>query len=173
MKQSAIFLSLFAFVICVTSTALAGERTVYREDFDRLGDYVASFNKGARIAEWPASLKMLEFNPDGLQEARKGFFNIETPPQSGTYAVFFRFMLNNPTNRTIRLRLFFGDRAKPDVRDLVVDERRSWFVADANAAYKLDAPRLDGFPGPRKWIKAPCLSMTDTPPFMSFEMAFS
>ena len=105
MKRSTILLPLFAFASCVTSAALAGERTVYREDFDRYGDYVASFNKGARIAEWPASLKMLEFNPDGLQEARKGFFNIGTPPVSDTYAVFFRFQINSLTNRAFRLRL--------------------------------------------------------------------
>ncbi len=144
----AVILSLLEFAIGVTFTAFAGERTVYREEFDRYGDYVASFNQGAKIAEWPASLKMLNFNPQGLSEARKGFFKIGTPPVSDTYAVFFRFQMNSPTNRVFRLRLYFGDASKPETRDLVVADGGS-FIGGSGLSRPADA----GMPGPRQWNK--------------------
>ena len=157
MRQLAIRLSFLLLTARFSPVALGGEHSVYREDFDRYGDYVASFNQGARIVEWPASLKMLDFQPQGLSEARKGFFRIGTPPVSGTYAVFFRFQMNSPTNRVFRLRLYFGDAAKPETRDLAIDERLSRFDAAADAACKLFAPRWNGFPGPGKWIKGALL----------------
>ena len=145
---------LSALAAAISLCAAAGERTVYREDFDRYGDYVASFNNGARIAEWPASLKMLEFNPDGRQAARKGFFRINTPPQSGTYAIFFRFQLNNSTNRAFRLWFWFGERSKFDVSELIIDERGSTLNTDVPAAPE---EGFSGFPGPRKWINGALL----------------
>ena len=157
MRQLAIRLSFLLLAARFSPVALGGEHSVYREDFDRYGDYVASFNEGARIAEWPASLKMLDFNPQGLSEARKDFFRIGTPPVSDTYAIFFRFQMNSPTNRAFRLRLYFGDAAKPETRDLAIDERLSRFNAAADAACKLFAPRWNGFPGPGKWIKGAIL----------------
>ncbi len=152
MKQSAILLPLFAFAFCVISPALGGEHSVYREEFDRYGDYVASFNQGAKIVEWPSSLKMLDFHPQGLSEARKGFFKIGTPPVSDTYAVFFRFQMNSPENRTFRLRLYFGDASKPETRDLVVADGGSFIGGPS-----LSKPAEAGMPGPWKWNKGALL----------------
>ena len=156
MRQLAIRLSFLLLAARFSPVALGGEHSVYREDFDRYGDYVASFNEGARIAEWPASLKMLDFQPQGLSEARNDFFWIGTPPVSDTYAVFFRFQLNNPTNRACSIFLRFGSGCLVENTLLTIDEHGSRFE-EIPSQPVVPSDVLAGFPGPGKWIKGAIL----------------
>ena len=130
-------------VVLAASSAIAGgaPKTVYRETFDHLGDYVACFNDGARISEAPASLKALTFDPGTngvVRAARRGHFRIATPPASSDYAIHFAFQSRGPFS----LVLLFGDEAKPRRATCTIAETGSFFGKG-----RPSAPPADGAPG--------------------------
>ena len=122
MKKSFLFLAVGLFVSAAVS---ATEKTVYLEEFDRLGDYVASFNEGASISEWPASLKHLFFNPGKMSDARTGYFPVTTPPREQDYTIFFRFMMTRDADRAFALKFYFGKADNPEVHTVTIAETGS------------------------------------------------
>ncbi len=126
-------MKMFAVPAALALLALCGcdpecERTVYREEFDRLGDHVACFNPCASVSEWPASLKYLSLNPKGDgADARKGFFRIDPAVAADRATLRFAFRFASDANRAFTLKLYFGDPEKPEIRTVTVDERGSFF----------------------------------------------
>ena len=118
------------FAAAVASACFASaERTVYLETFDNIGDWVASFNDGTRIVEAEAGgLKALSFAPKAPGQARRGFFHIQESPTSKDWTFAFQFRFGGGAiSHDFNLELFFGDRAKPEVRTIR--------IADAGACF--------------------------------------
>lgn len=140
---------LFIVAAAASALALAKETTVYLEEFDNLGDYVACFNKGAAISEAPASLKSLSFNPEIASDARRGFFRIATPPKSKNYVVHFAFQMPvGEKPREFGLKLYFGDAEKPVMKGVVVAEKGSYFSGEPSPK-----EGMPGFLGAWQWNK--------------------
>ncbi len=119
------------------------ERTVYLEEFDNLGDWVACFNEGTAVSEREAGgLKVLRFAPMEPGAARRGFFHIAEPPKSAAWTLGFEFNFGvGNFAHAFALDLFFGDRAKPEVVTVQ--------IADAGARFgkgPIPAPK-DGAEG--------------------------
>ena len=76
--------------------AASAERTVYLEEFDNLGDYVACFNEGTAVAEKEAGgPKALRFAPMEPGAARRGFFHVAEPPKARDWSGAFEDFRNS------------------------------------------------------------------------------
>ena len=111
--------------------AASAERTVYLEEFDNLGDYVACFNEGTAVTEKESGgQKALRFAPMEPGQARRGFFHVAEPPKASAWTLSFQFNFGGGDfAHAFALQLFFGDPAKPDVATIQISDAGARFGA--------------------------------------------
>jgi len=112
----------------LTGTVLAGERIVHLDEMDGLATRTERFNEGAGVRDARKGSMMLVFTTDEPHDFHKRYFPIERSPVSPSWSLTFRFRMDRPEAlRAFGLRLYFGDRARPETRLLNVREAGSYF----------------------------------------------
>ena len=107
--------------VCLAGCDPSEEYTAYREDFDRYGDWTASFAPSVGMGELPPSLKFLDIRAVEAERAvRDGFFTVPGGISESTYAVYFDYVFREKEDepRIFTLRFFFEGGV---TRDVVVD----------------------------------------------------
>ena len=127
------------------------ENVVYREEFDRFGNYTEAFNAGAGVREIRSGVLALAFAPKAAGEFRSGCFPIATSPKEKSWTFSFRYRFDSDDlPHEFTLKLLFGDRSNPEVRELTVAEAGSFFGCARPAAPK---DGTDGFLPNRQFNK--------------------
>lgn len=154
--MKSMLMGLAAFIFPVS--AIAVERIIYLEEFDRFGVNVAAFNRGAGLAEVKNGTQCLKYEPPASGEFRSGCFKIGESPKERKWKVSFRFRFDrNDIPHEFTLKLLFGDIDNPEVRMLTVSEGGSRFGCVEVPPPK-DGQR--GFLATRQWNKG-AVTVTD------------
>ena len=143
------------------------ENVVYREDFDRFGNFTACFNAGAGLMEEKNGVLALKFEPKAASDFRSGYFKVDVPPRAANWKFSFDFAFATDTPRTFDIKLAFGNPERPVWRTLTVCEEGSFF-----AGHDAPAPRdgMSGFlpKGVHNWNKGAIVVSGATAAFWTY-----
>ena len=134
---------ILAAVTAATLAAGAAERIIHCDEMDHLANRTAAFNKGAGACETRCGITGLSFATDVKgTDLHKTFFRFAESPKAKSWTVLFKFRPTGAEPRAFGLKLYFGDRDKPETKLLTIAETGSFFEGGA----KPPAPK-DGDPG--------------------------
>ena len=127
------------------------ERIIQIEQFDNLANRTAAFNDGVTLSETRCGITCLHFKSetDGVG-AHKDFFRFAGSPEELSWSLFFRFRAGRNDPREFGLKLYFGDKAKPETRLLTIRESGSFF----EGAAKPSAPKAGAAGFLNDWNRA-------------------
>ncbi len=124
----------FAVAAAAVSVCLGAERIIQIEEFDHLANRTAAFNPGAALNETRCGVTCLAFNTEKDGDFHTRHFAFADSPKEKEWSLYFRFRSLGADPRAFGFRLYFGDKAKPETKLLVVSERGSHFEGEAKPA---------------------------------------